>query len=131
METKDRTEANGRGRNTGYQRIEFVGRVLLTLSVFYLVLCVMNLADSLISVSNGTAPKTPWYVTIQIVVTIVYNCVIAFGASAMIRRSSYRWSKVACWLAVAPVLGPCFFLGVPIGIWGLIRLRDPEVRAAF
>ena len=28
------------------------------------------------------------------------------------------WAMTVCILAVVPLIGPCYFLGVPIGIWG-------------
>jgi hypothetical protein len=34
-------------------------------------------------------------------------------------------------LVMIPCLSPCCILGIPIGIWGLIVLMDPNVKAAF
>lgn len=59
------------------------------------------------------------------------NVVIAVGAWAMIRLQSRGLALTACILAVIPCLGPCFILGIPFGIWGMVVLNDPRVRRAF
>jgi hypothetical protein len=64
-------------------------------------------------------------------ISILYSLLLCSGAFSMIRRSSYVWAVVTNCLACVPMLGPCYFLAVPIGIWGLSILRDKEVRASF
>jgi hypothetical protein len=49
----------------------------------------------------------------------------------MMRHSSYLWAVTVCILAMLPFIGPCYLLAVPFGIWGLVALRRPEVRASF
>jgi hypothetical protein len=34
-------------------------------------------------------------------------------------------------VAMVPCLGPCCIVGIPIGIWALVVLMKPEVKAAF
>ena len=34
-------------------------------------------------------------------------------------------------LAMIPCLSPCCLIGLPIGIWALVILMKPEVKAAF
>ena len=54
----------------------------------------------------------------------------------------YAWSKMkemeswglciaASILAIVPCLSPCCLVGLPIGIWCLVVLNRPEVKAAF
>jgi hypothetical protein len=59
------------------------------------------------------------------------NAVILVGALGMKRLRGSNLSHVACILALIPCLGPCFVLGIPLGIWGLAVLYDPGVRGAF
>ena len=61
----------------------------------------------------------------------VTNIVIIVGAVKMKRLRSHGLCTAACILAVIPCIGPCFILGIPFGIWGLIVLNDPKVRQAF
>lgn len=62
---------------------------------------------------------------------MLYSLVIATGTFSMLRKGSYLWAVTTCILALIPAIGPCYFLAMPFGIWGLIVLRRPEVRSAF
>ena len=56
---------------------------------------------------------------------------IAYGSFQMRRLRRYR---LCCWaarLACIPFLTPLIWMGVPLGIWALIVLRRPGVRARF
>jgi hypothetical protein len=68
---------------------------------------------------------------VALVVWIVVNAAILWGSIAMLRLSSYRDAIVAAVLSVIPVCSPCFVLGIPFGIWAIIVLMRPEVRARF
>ncbi|MEQ8786425.1 MAG: hypothetical protein RIC55_09000 [Pirellulaceae bacterium] len=65
------------------------------------------------------------------VINILYNLMLASGALSMVRRGSYVWAVTCGVLALVPLLGPFYCLGIPIGVWTLIVLRRPEVRSAF
>lgn len=64
-------------------------------------------------------------------VTLGYSLMLLTGAFSMIRKGSYAWAVATSCLAMVPVLGPCYVMGIPVGIWGLMVLRRPEVRASF
>lgn len=64
-------------------------------------------------------------------ITMLYSLLLASGSFSMIRQGSYMWAVAVCILAVIPMLGPCYFLGVPIGLWGIVVLRRPAVRESF
>ncbi len=53
--------------------------------------------------------------------------VIFFGAFQMLRLSSYAWSMAAAIVAIIA----CSLIGLPMGIWALIVLAQPDVREAF
>ncbi|HTN77545.1 MAG TPA: hypothetical protein VL096_19940, partial [Pirellulaceae bacterium] len=57
------------------------------------------------------------------------NCFIAWGAYQMRRLNRYRWAKWGAVAALVPT--PMMWVTVPLGIWALVVLRRPEVRAAF
>ena len=57
------------------------------------------------------------------------GCLVV-GAVHMMRLRSYALAVVATMLAMLP-WSPAWILGVPFGIWALVVLRRPEVRAAF
>jgi hypothetical protein len=64
-------------------------------------------------------------------ITMLYSGLLATGAFTMMRRSSYLWAVTVCILALVPIIGPCYVLAMPFGIWGLIVLRRAEVRDSF
>jgi hypothetical protein len=64
-------------------------------------------------------------------ISMLYCLVIASGAYTMLRMRSYTWAMTVCILAVIPVVGPCYILAVPAGIWGILVLRRPDVRKSF
>jgi hypothetical protein len=68
---------------------------------------------------------------LTLVVWIIITAAILWGSIAMLRLRSYRDSFVAAVLSVIPVCSPCFVLGIPFGIWAIIVLIRPEVRARF
>ena len=64
-------------------------------------------------------------------ISMLYCLLLAWGAISMVRQGSYVWAMTVCILALIPSLGPCYFLGIPIGLWGILVLRKPEVRSSF
>jgi hypothetical protein len=65
------------------------------------------------------------------VLMLAANAVILAGAMRMKDLRNPGLARGACILALIPCLGPCFVLGIPFGIWGLVALADANVRAAF
>lgn len=57
--------------------------------------------------------------------------IIILGAVQMLRLRRYSIALLAAILALIPVSSVCCIPGIPIGLWALIVLRHPEVRAAF
>jgi hypothetical protein len=40
-------------------------------------------------------------------------------------------AKAAAILSIVPLTSCCFLTGIPIGIWGLVILGKPEIKALF
>jgi hypothetical protein len=59
------------------------------------------------------------------------SALILFGALKMKKCQSYGWAMTASILAVVPCVSPCCLVGIPIGIWALVVLSKPEVKAQF
>jgi hypothetical protein len=57
--------------------------------------------------------------------------VIIYGAVQMMSGKSYKLAKTSAILAIIPFISCCFVIGIPFGIWALIVLNKPEVRAFF
>ena len=62
---------------------------------------------------------------------LAVSIVILVGAVKMQSLRSYSFAFTAALLAVVPCLTPCCFLGLPLGIWALVVLNKPEVKAQF
>jgi hypothetical protein len=62
---------------------------------------------------------------------LTVSIVILVGAVKMQSLRSYSFAFTAALLAVVPCLTPCCFLGLPLGIWALVVLNKPEVKAQF
>lgn len=65
------------------------------------------------------------------VLGLVLSLLILLGAAKMQSLRSYEISVTAAILALLPCLTPCCLLGLPVGIWALIVLRQPGVKSQF
>jgi hypothetical protein len=61
---------------------------------------------------------------------LLWAALVLAGAVQMLRFRGHRLALAACFLATLPV-PVCCFLGIPVGLWGLIVLTRPEVRRAY
>ncbi|MGI9519265.1 MAG: hypothetical protein ACR2NP_19600 [Pirellulaceae bacterium] len=53
------------------------------------------------------------------------------GGILMGQLRNYQVCKIACIMALIPVISPLLVAGIPFGIIGLAKLRNPEVKKAF
>jgi hypothetical protein len=117
-------------------------RQLLPIAVGLLVVSILHLVGGLFYfvfvysiLAAPDADPANWHGTIvycmYMGITMLYCLVLISGAFSMMRQGSYLWAVTTCILAMVPFVGPCYFLGIPLGIWGLLVLRRPEVRDAF
>jgi len=65
------------------------------------------------------------------VAQLVWLILICIGAAKMAQLESRRMAYVAAWLSCIPIISPFVIVGIPFGIWALVRLGDPDIRAAF
>ena len=57
--------------------------------------------------------------------------VVFYGAVQMLKGRRLGIAKTAAILAIIPMCSPLFVIGIPFGIWALVVLSKPDVRAAF
>lgn len=62
---------------------------------------------------------------------MILSAVIFFAAHKMKRLENYALAIIGTVLSLLPCVSPCCCLGLPIGIWILVVLSKPEVKAAF
>ena len=65
------------------------------------------------------------------VIGLVMAVVVFMGAMKMKNAQSFGFAMAAAIIAMIPCIGPCCLLGLPIGIWAIVVLMKPEVKAAF
>ena len=69
----------------------------------------------------------------------ILMALISLGVSGFIIWAALQMKDLRNWtlavtasiLAMIPCIGPCCLIGIPIGIWSLVILMKPEVKAAF
>jgi hypothetical protein len=74
----------------------------------------------------GFAVKTIWGLLI-----VVSNGFSLFSGVQMLLLRHRRLCWLGAILACIPVIGPCFCLGIPFGIWAITVLSRSEVAEAF
>lgn len=115
--------------------------LIVTSSISIVLLC-LGLALDIWSLSTGEVddepakPGLPRETTVHIrmgwsALIVASNLVTVWGAVRMLSLKNMALCRTACILAVVPCVGPCFFIGLPFGIWGLKALHDSEVRSEF
>lgn len=65
------------------------------------------------------------------ILSLLIAPVVIFGAVQMMKGRKYGLSKTAAILAVIPFTSCCFLIGIPFGIWALVVLSKPDVKAVF
>jgi len=72
------------------------------------------------------------FLVVLCVAGLIIDAVIVIGASRMMKLESYSFAVAAALLSIIPCLSsPCIILGMPFGLWALIILMDPGVKAGF
>jgi hypothetical protein len=66
------------------------------------------------------------------IAALLMNVVIVLGGLSMLKLQRWDLALGACIVAIlASCLSCCCFLGLAAGIWGLVVLVKPEIKAAF
>lgn len=96
-------------------------------------LCVFEALLEMAGVRPGPVDRSSIPVGLAFfVVATAANVFIAVGATKMRRLSSFPIAMGAAIAAMVPGFGPCLcIVGLPVGLWCLIVLLKPDVRAAF
>ena len=65
------------------------------------------------------------------IIGLIMSVVVLLGALKMKQLQNYNFAMTATIIAMVPCISPCCWIGLPIGIWALVILVKPEVKAAF
>lgn len=64
-------------------------------------------------------------------ISLIVAPFMVYGAVQMLGGKRYKFAKTSAILAIIPFISCCFIIGIPFGIWALMVLSKPEVRAFF
>ena len=120
------------------------GIILLVLGVIWLLFVLVAIPLNIYGLLNQQMPagmdpaQAQGFAVGQmvgaIVGGIVYlagSIVAILGGSAMMGGKKYSLAKASAITACIPCVTPCFLLGIPFGIWGLVALSNPDTKAFF
>mgnify|MGYP000843977813 CR=1 FL=1 len=62
---------------------------------------------------------------------LISGVVLVLGGLSLMRRKSYGLAMTGAILAIVPGFSCCCLFGMPLGIWALLLLLKPEIKAAF
>ena len=64
-------------------------------------------------------------------VGLIFDAFVIYAALKMKELTQWSIAVAASILAMVPCISPCCIIGLPVGIWCLVVLMRPEVKAAF
>jgi len=108
----------------------------MLLQVISIILNIINLvggaAVTLNEDANGIAMLMQGGVGLMFnFLAVIMGGIIIFGAMKMKNLSGHGAAMAAAVIAMVPCLSPCCPLGLIFGIWAIVAMSDPEVKAAF
>jgi hypothetical protein len=103
-----------------------------------LLMLILNILGTSLSFMGGGGGGDRGFAMMQGGVGILFNIIalavgglILFGAMKMKNLQSYGLAMTVSIVAMIPCISPCCLIGLPAGIWALVVLMKPEVKAAF
>jgi hypothetical protein len=117
-------------RDAAYAQARVQGPAMALLVTFGLMLAVSVTALVIFLVALATGNNNEPEALLQFAFSIPMSGLVVYGANKMRRLENYGMAVAAAVLAMIPC-GGCCVLGLPFGIWALVVLNDPSVKAAF
>ena len=105
--------------------ISLLGLILNVIGTSVIPFMEDSLDERYMELWEGAAGIASSFIGIVVAVFIIY------AALKMKELSQYGLCMAASILAMIPCISPCCIIGLPIGIWCLVVLAKPEVKAAF
>lgn len=118
-------------------QLNVCGTLLMVFSIVAVLALVLVTIKTFVSPVRPLPRDTAGFIgycigaSLPLILTLINASITVVGARAMMQRSSYRAAMTAAIANVIPCISVCYLLGIPLGIWALILLRDPQVKPAF
>ncbi|WP_372723046.1 hypothetical protein [Novipirellula sp.] len=111
--------------------------ILIVLSSLWLLYGIVNFIYSMMTgmppnlgnQGNAAAQQLGFYAAI--IMLPIINLGVLLGSIMMLKRKAYPLAMAGAFLALVPICGPCFVLGIPFGIWCLVLLFQADVKNSF
>lgn len=62
---------------------------------------------------------------------ILVNAIVLSGGIKMLHLQKHSHAVTAAAISIIPILSPLLIVGIPFGIWAMIKLGNPEVKRYF
>ena len=112
-------------------RLKIPAIVLIVLAALTAILRVVAVVIALQRAGNNGAPPMVLPEMVGHGIGLLLTIAVLVGCFKMLKVESYSGAMTAAIISVIPVCSPCLVLGIPFGIWAIIVLCDPRVKAAF
>jgi hypothetical protein len=106
-----------------------------------ILLCILGIALNVLNIGLGAAQgggeqQLPIMASgglgiVQALVGLAISGVALYGGMQMKSLQSYGLAFTSAILVMIPCISPCCLIGLPIGIWAIVVLNDPIVKASF
>jgi len=115
------------------QRLLAPAIILIVLAALTALLRIVGLAFALMTLGNQPQDAVAFNVGSMMGngLALLLNVATIAGAYQMMRLESRSAAMAAAIISVIPICSPCLLLGIPFGIWALVILNDPQVKACF
>jgi hypothetical protein len=122
--------------------LTIAGYVGIGINALFIVLNLFNAVNTLISSTQASMQGPPGRssgpnvfvilvaVCIQAGITAAWGGTVVRGGQSLSSMNNYPMAMIGCIVACVPCSLGCF-LGLPIGIWGLVVLCQKDVKRAF
>lgn len=112
------------------------GGIGLALSVLGLVLNVMGVGLGAMGGGAGGEEQMAFMAQgalgmVQAAIGAAVSAFAIYGGMQMKNLQNYGVAFAASILVMVPCISPCCLIGLPIGIWAVVTLNDPIVKASF
>jgi hypothetical protein len=103
---------------------------LVVLAIVMLALLALGAVGQIAVIAEGADAAEIVSNLVGLVFSTAVNALILFGGLKMRQLENYPLAVTAAVLAAVPCF-TCCVVGLPLGIWALAVLSDPQVRSAF
>ncbi len=62
---------------------------------------------------------------------VLVNAIVLTGAIKMLHLKRHPYAITAAAIAIIPLLSPLAIVGIPFGVWAMIKLGNPEIKRYF